>query len=89
MTVDALIPCVFVRPAVNREIHVIVVKVCRLPGRFIVAILAGGWKSRRCMVRIICLIVFCLVTAVAGIRRIVVIAVDVAGTAIERGMRTI
>lgn len=74
---------------VNGEIHTIVVEVCRRPGRFIVTILAGGRESCRGMIRIVCLVVIRLVTAVASCRDIIVVAVDMAGIAIERSVRTI
>ena len=77
-----MIPFAFVRPAVNREIHIVVVKVCRGPGRFTVAILAGCRKSRRSVVWIVCLIIFRLVAAVTGVGRVVVIAVMTGGAVV-------
>ena len=89
MAVDTLIPFVFVRPAINREIHAIVVKVRGRPGRFTVAILTAGRKSCRSMIRVIGLVIIRLVTAVTGIRNIAVVAVNMTGITIKRRMRTI
>jgi len=75
MAIGALIPLVFMRSAVNWEIHIIVVKGCRCPGRLTVAILAACREPSRCMVGIVCLVVVCLVATHTGIRRVIIITI--------------
>ena len=83
MALGALIPLVIVVAAVDREIHSIMVKIGRNPGRLVVAILASDREPSRGVVRVIGLRIFRLVTTVTGARYIVVIVVDVAGVTIE------
>ena len=49
----ALVPLVFVLPAVNGEIHIVVVKSRRLPSRFIMAKQAVRGELRRLVVGVV------------------------------------
>ena len=90
MTVDTLIPFIFMRSAIYREIHVIVIKSRRYPGCFAVAILASRRESGRSVIWVVRLVVFRLVATDAGIWGIIIVSV-VAGIAIvgNGSMRTI
>ena len=79
MTFGALVPFAFVLPAVNREIHIIVIKSCGCPGRFRVAILASCRETHGSVIRAVRLIVICLVATDTSVWRIAVIAVCMAG----------
>jgi len=81
MAVDTLIPFIFMRSAIYREIHVIVIKSRGYPGCFAVAILASRRKSGRSVIWVVRLVVFRLVAADAGIWGIIIVSV-VTGIAI-------
>ena len=83
MALRTIIPFSFVFPAVNWEIHAIVIEGGWGPGRFSMAALAIRRELRRCMVRVRRLVVITGMAAKAGIRRIVIIPV-VAGITIIR-----
>lgn len=81
MAIGALIPFTVMFSAVNREIHAVVVKVCRYPDCFTMTVLASRWESGRGVIRIIRLVIVWQVATDAGIGRVVVVAV-VAGVAV-------
>lgn len=90
VALNALVPLVFVFPAVYFEILLVMVKSGRIPSRFRMAILAGSRETRCRVIRVIGRRIVRRVAAKAGIGRVVVIPV-VAGRAIigNSRMRTV
>ena len=86
MAFGAVVPFSSVFPAVNGEIHYIVVKVCRNPCRFRVAALAVGWELSGAVAGVRRLVVIIGMAAKAGVRRVGVISI-MAGRAIIRNGR--
>ena len=74
-------------PVGQRETHRIVVEACGLPGRRVVAGLAGRGEIGGHMVRVAGLLIIRHMAAAARRRRTFELIVDVAGVARERGMR--
>lgn len=86
----ALVPLVVVLPAVDREVHIVMVKIRRFPGILRMARRTVRREARRLVIRIVRPGVLRLVTAVASGRRIVVIPVVTGGTVIlDADVRTL
>ena len=81
MAIHAIIPLSLVLPAINGEVHAIVVEFRRYPGRLTVTALAIGWKSGGGMAGVVRLVIIAGMAPVTGIGGVGVIAV-VAGIAI-------
>lgn len=81
VAIHALIPLFPVFPAVNGEMHTVVVEVCRRPCRFGMADPAVGWELSGGMAGVSSLVIVICMTAITGIGGIVVISV-MAGRAV-------
>ena len=90
MAIAALVPFPFVFPAVNREIHAVVIKGSWRPGGFTMTIVASGRESGRCVIWALGLIIIGLMAAGTILwRRRAVISVQMAGIASCGGMRSL
>ena len=78
MALHAVVPCAFMRPAVDREILLVVVPGRRIPGICCMAVLTGRRKLCCTVVRVIGPIIIGSMASETSCRRVVVIAVGVA-----------
>lgn len=82
MALAALVPLIVMLPAIDWKVHIVMVKRRWLPS---ILGMAGGTirrEARRLVVRVVRPGVFRLVTAVASVRRIVVVPIVASGTII-------
>ena len=85
VAVSATVPLPVMFPGIDWKVLVVVVPVGWPPCRLGVAVATGGWKLCCCMRRITCLVVGVQVAALAGVWRVVVIALVAVGTLVPNG----
>ena len=88
VAIDALIPLIFMFPAVDREILLVVIEGGWIPGVRCVAILTSCREAGSGVLGVVCRVIIRQMAAYTGVRRIVVIAIVTLYTA-GAGVRTI